>query len=1290
MSLGPDPLHHPRYRSLERIGKGGMGEVFRCLDRLTGQMVALKRVRLPTQDARPAVRRLVPQPDGPNQAPIVRPCQPAVAAAETLDAVDWPATAQASVLPQNKEEAEADEHSRPPSLALPAQVPAWLPTALPGAVDAAGRIQEGALSNGTAAPRRDFDSDVQSLRLHLAQEFRTLASLRHPNIVSVLDYGFDTERQPFFTMELLEGGVPLDVAARSQPLSVRVALLLQILQALAYLHRRSVLHRDLKPSNILVVSGLKGPHVRILDFGLALLMNALHSQFAEVAGTLGYMAPEIFVGVQPSPASDLFAVGVIAHELLLGSHPLGQRPTAALMQEFLSTASLFLDPGGLEPELAAVLRRALSRHPADRYADATLFAQELARATGLSPPAESTEVRESFLQAAAFVAREEELATLRLALAEAAARKGSVWLVGGESGVGKSRLLEELRTLALVRGVRVVRGQAVSSGGALFQVWQAALRPLCLDTPLDEADAGILRAVIPDLAMLTGRTVQDPPALDPQSAQTRLVYAIERLLAAQSDPLLILLEDLHWADFASLTLLSHLVRFATLERHPVLIASSYRTEERPELPSELPGCRLLTLPRLPKQDIEALSISMLGDAGNRRDIVDFITRETEGNALFIVEAVRALAEEVGSLDKVRSARIPSKIVAGGIHAVLARRLGRVPAETRPFLSAAALIGRELDVSVVSRLSGEIGLRWEADLQACATAAVLESHENRWRFAHDKLREAVLSEIPPAVCAQLHLRIGRALEEAYAAELGPHVAALAYHFRSAGDLGHAARYSIQAGERALKSGAVHEAMVHLEECRKLEIQRLLSKPERVHALRLLCQAYISTGRPDECAQLLEDMLAEAGMSVPKAPRELALDTTRLLIGHIVSRLRKRSDDPAPLHDPAERAALVDMVDAYVASLPGVSFSRSQPQFIHLILALVTLAERLGEPVRVACAYTGLASILSVLPFDFLTDDYLRRAKEILDQSPEPLVGELALRTSSAWVYTSRGDWDAARRCLDEELEYYRRVGNLGAELVALSQRFRLDVSCGDIASFREAQTRMEEVAQRVESEQHLCWLWSARGYLAMHSGQLKQATEFFREAQRHEPHARDRLVSAYYGGNAALCALRCGEYEDARRRADATLDAILTAPSFGSGVADAIAPLVETFFILWSKSRSGSERRLLHFQLRKSLAVFRSMAAAFPICRPRALLWHGQYALRLRYGRIGEWLLRQSLTASQRLRMPFDEGLACLALSETALRLGEHVRAQEVRRNAQLLLEGVEAFYYLVQSPVARG
>src|SRR5205823_6661840 len=124
----------------------------------------------------------------------------------------------------------------------------------------------------------------------------------------VLDYGFDDERQPYFTMMLLENASNILDAGMGQPVEVRVHLLVQILQALAYLHRRGIIHRDLKPGNILVV----GDQVKLLDFGLSSVQGQGYGIApGTTSGTIAYLAPEALNEGQISEASDLYAVGMI-------------------------------------------------------------------------------------------------------------------------------------------------------------------------------------------------------------------------------------------------------------------------------------------------------------------------------------------------------------------------------------------------------------------------------------------------------------------------------------------------------------------------------------------------------------------------------------------------------------------------------------------------------------------------------------------------------------------------------------------------------------------------------------------------------------------------------------------------------------------------------------------------------------------------------------------------------------------------------------------------------------------
>lgn len=120
--------------------------------------------------------------------------------------------------------------------------------------------------------------------------------------------------------------------------------------------------------------------------------------------------------------------------------------------------------------------------------------------------------------------------------------------------------------------------------------------------------------------------------------------------------------------------------------------------------------------------------------------------------------------------------------------------------------------------------------------------------------------------------------------------------------------------------------------------------------------------------------------------------------------------------------------------------------------------------------------------------------------------------------------------------------------------------------------------------------------------------VNRARKYFLDAQRYEPQARDRFVSLYLGSNAALCALRCGDKQDARRRADATLQALLSTPSFGNSVADAVAPLVETYFLLWSE-RQHNQEGILHSTCGFDSPLLHSVAwrQSFPSVKPSASL-----------------------------------------------------------------------------------
>jgi len=667
--------------------------------------------------------------------------------------------------------------------------------------------------------------------LALANEFQVMASLRHPNIVSVYDYGFDTHGQPYFTMTLLDGAQSITDAARGLPQPAQIDLLIQTLQALAYIHRRGILHRDLKPSNVLVKEGT----VYVVDFGLA--QEHSGASFAPIAGTLAYLAPEILAEVPASRASDLYALGVIAYEVLAGKHPFEGLSVTDLIIS-ISTGEIDVASLDLEPHLKAVLMRVLQKDPTLRYQSAEAVLNELTNVGNASATQETAEIRESYLQAARFVGREQELSQLRQAF-ESLGSRGSGWLIGGESGVGKSRLVNELRAQALVNGALVLVGQGVSDGGLPYQLWRDIARRLALMGELSDTEAAALRQVVPDIETLIEQDVPSLTETDPAELQRQLFQAMESLLrqALATQPVLIILEDLQWAA-ESLAVLRALIPL--IAELPLMIIGTYRDDESPHLPDKLPSFQVLPLRRLTHDEIERLSASMLGDAGVRPMIVDLLERETEGNVFFLVEVVRALAQEAGSLNDIGLVTLPTNVMSGGIQRIVHYRLERVPLWARAWLDVAAVFGRRVDEAVMRAAAPDLDLeRW---LQACADAAVLEVSDNAYRFAHDKLREGVLTELDDSRRVEVNRIVAESVERAYPDSLTDYALILSQHWAAAGDDAKEAHYSMIAAHESYERDDYINAMQLYQRAFALNAPQYAANPDKT-----LADLYFGLGR-----------------------------------------------------------------------------------------------------------------------------------------------------------------------------------------------------------------------------------------------------------------------------------------------------------------------------------------------------------------------------------------------------------------------------------------------------------
>ncbi len=871
---------------------------------------------------------------------------------------------------------------------------------------------------------RDHDpNNTLDVRLALAQEFRLLATLRHPHIISVLDYGFDAEGVPFFTMDLLEDPEDILTVAKRSPLTTKITLVTQMLQALAYLHRRGIVHRDLKPENLLITRG----HFKLLDFGIASAhdLKGVTSP-GTIGGTLAYLAPELLRGAEPTEPSDLYAVGILLYEMLAGRHPYNINDAAMLVFDLMNTDVDMnrIKPGPDDPPqvvaaIRSVIRKLLYKQPEHRYQRAWQVVEVLCAAADIPAPAETGEIRDSFLMSARFVGREAEFGALREALGQAMQRKGSIWLVGGESGVGKSRVLEELRAYALVRGGLVVRGQAAAEGSLPYQVWRDPLRRLILTCPLSDLDAGVLKPLVPDIAKLIEREVQDAPALDSEANRMRLAQTILDMLRRQTQTTVILLEDLHWTRESFDLLKTISVGVADL---PVLIVGSYRDDERPDLPDILPSAKVLKLQRFTNNTIAELSRAILGPLGARKDILVLLERETEGNVFFVIEVLRALADTAGRLDEIGAVTLPRMVVTGGVRAVLQRRISRLPASAVGLLNIAAVAGRRIDGAVMAQVTPE-SVDLEGWFTGCANAAVLEFVDGDWRFTHDKLRETLLDALPEEQRPGLHRMVASALEAVYPNDPARAVQ-MAEHFRLAGETRKQLQYVLLAARHA-------RAISRHEECRRLcqEALELLTSPDeqRMSTLALLGDAYWDNNAYDDAEKCYMESLKLA-----RRLRNISGSAEALVgLGSVAWRqgdlglAQQLFGEGQAL---AERAESMDgLADAY-NGLGVVAFD--QGDFItsrdHLEKSL-RVAQDGAESWRVARNFGNLAKALNYLGETNKARDYCEISYELFLQIGDRRNAAIMIINLGTILEQLR-EYQAARQCYEEGLMMFRVMGS----------------------------------------------------------------------------------------------------------------------------------------------------------------------------------------------------------------------------------------------------------------------
>jgi len=431
------------------------------------------------------------------------------------------------------------------------------------------------------------------------------------------------------------------------------------------------------------------------------------------------------------------------------------------------------------------------------------------------------------------IGRDRELAELEAALDRSGESLGGIVMLAGEPGIGKTRLTEELESIAISRGFKVGRGTSFDGGSTPpYWPWIQILRSLSSDSsPVIQAAykarADVFAEIVPEIdELLAGNGLA--PVMDSAQAKFRLLDSIATFLKEISSehPVVLVFDDLHWADSATLELLRFVVQQSATQ--PILFLGTYRdaqlSRKHPLSETLAALARVRNFRRIPVRGLNradvALIINSVGDLSVAPAVVQEIHLRTEGNPFFVFEVVRDMERETNEHRSTFDAvgfRIPE-----GVSEAIGIRLNTLSEECNEILRTAAIIGKLFDFKLLAALHLEFNEDSLFSLieEATASGIIREvgGQIERYDFSHALIQETLEAEITAGRRTRIHAYIIDAIEELYSDDLSEHATELAHHCAHAEtivDKDRSIRYTTLAGEKASAGYSWIEARTHFE-------------------------------------------------------------------------------------------------------------------------------------------------------------------------------------------------------------------------------------------------------------------------------------------------------------------------------------------------------------------------------------------------------------------------------------------------------------------------------------------
>ena len=577
-------------------------------------------------------------------------------------------------------------------------------------------------------------------------------------------------------------------------------------EILSELHQHDITHRSIKPGNILIHRGKK--RIGLTDFGIASEIAHLHDEIYNpwvIQEVLAYISPEQ-TGRMNCPVdyrSDLYSLGVTFYQMLTGRVPFISKDPMEIINAQIARSPIPPHPENpaVPPAVSGIVMKLLAKAPQERYQNSAGLLADLREcrhrlhSTGRIEPftLASQDISTRFIIPQLLVGREAELAHLGSSLDRVSRGRAEVLLVSGEPGIGKSALIQELHKPIVARRGYFLAGKYEELRrylpySGIIQAFQALARHILSESEerirewkqriaaaLGE-NARIITDAIPEMVPVVG---EGPPiaVLGPEETRNRFNLVFKnfvRALCGQSHPVVIFLDDLQWADTASLNLIQTIACDPDLRY--LLIIGAYRNSE---VPAHHPLMLAMDSIRASGTPISTMSLGPLDPEDVCKLIATFLRNpepvcqplanlihdKTKGNPFFVTQFLKTLYAErhivlspregwTWDIRKVRNLKVTENVVE-----FLAGKLGELEPETRRIIEICACIGSRFDADTLVEIAGEPMDRVLTLLDLLITEGFIHRREDMYHFHHDRIQEAAYSLLSEEERTRLHHQIG---------------------------------------------------------------------------------------------------------------------------------------------------------------------------------------------------------------------------------------------------------------------------------------------------------------------------------------------------------------------------------------------------------------------------------------------------------------------------------------------------------------------------------------------------